>query len=118
MRKRDSRPRSSSCGADGRDMRMIVANAAGPLELAWSPDSRRLAASMKLRDEGAGLWIIDATTGRHDLILSDPLDTLGALAWHADGRSIFVAVGVGIPSGAREKEQRAQQVGLYAVDVP
>jgi Tol biopolymer transport system component len=57
---------------------------------AWSPDSSRVAYSALTRD-GAGLWVVDASTGASTRIRSWPEPLQVDVAWSPDGSRLAVA---------------------------
>ena len=62
----------------------------------WSPDGRAMVASGRDRQEGTGLWRIDATTGEAAVIaLNDTTSTVSLDRWSPDSRIVYFKRSVG-----------------------
>jgi hypothetical protein len=84
-----------------------------PTGVGWMPGSSRwFIANLQPADEPAGLWLMDAETGRKALLLKGSL--FGRPAVSSDGRTVAVGVGV----DAEYQKDNSHDVGLDVIRIP
>jgi WD40-like Beta Propeller Repeat len=98
----------------GRLLRTLMRGLEFASQAAWSPDGRTLAVSLQPHGESAGIWLVDAVSGRHRLLLRGT--DFGAPIWLPDGHTLVTPVG-SLPAPGSGPSGKAR-IGLYEISVP
>lgn len=99
---------------DGKKIKPVLAGLTDVGRASWSSvDGRWLALALKPRDGPDGLWLVEAKTGRHFLVMRGR--QFGATEWISHTGTVIVSTGVFLLIPGAPKQIK---VGLYVIKLP
>ena len=99
--------------SDGKRIKPILTGLTYVGRASWSSDGRWLALALKPRDGPEGLWLVEAQTGRHFLVMRGT--QFGATEWIPHTQTVIASTGVLLLIPGAPKPVK---VGLYVIQLP